>query len=68
MPENDRARRARGHRTDWMALFSGLLFLVSGIIFVSVPDVEATIMLPVLLGGLGLAGLVAILGKVVRRR
>ncbi|GAA3137250.1 hypothetical protein [Streptosporangium carneum] len=67
-PETDPARRTRRHRTDWMALLSGLLFIVSGILFISVPDLEPLVMLPVVLGGLGLAGLVSILARAVRRQ
>ena len=67
-PESDPAVRGRTHRTDWMALLSGLLFVVSGILFIALPGVEPLVMLPVILGGLGLAGLVSILARAVRRR
>ncbi|MEV8633362.1 hypothetical protein AB0395_17045 [Streptosporangium sp. NPDC051023] len=67
-PETDPAVRGRWHRTDWMALLSGLLFIVSGILFISLPDIEPLVMLPVILGGLGVAGLAAILARAFRRR
>ncbi|MFI6506678.1 hypothetical protein ACIBCT_03665 [Streptosporangium sp. NPDC050855] len=59
--------RRRVHRTDWMALLSGMLFVSAGVVFVSRPSVEPLIMLTILVGGLGLAGLVAILARVIRR-
>ncbi|MFJ2030311.1 hypothetical protein [Streptosporangium sp. NPDC087985] len=67
LPESERTGPGRWHRTDWMALLSGLLFVGVGIVFVLRPAVESLIMIPVLLGGLGLAGLVAILARVARR-
>ena len=67
-PESEPAVRRRRHRTDWMALLSGLLFIGSGIVFISLPSVEPLVMLPLLLGGLGMAGLVAIFARAIRRR
>ncbi|MFF0574023.1 hypothetical protein ACFY19_25785 [Streptosporangium saharense] len=66
-PDNEPAVRRRVHRTDWMALLTGLLFIVTGILFIAIPDLEPLVMLPVILGGLGLAGLAAILARAVRR-
>ncbi|MER5422433.1 hypothetical protein [Streptosporangium roseum] len=67
-PEVDRTtERGRRHRTDWMALLSGMLFIAVGTVFISRPDIEPAIMIPVVLGGLGFAGLVAILVRAVRR-
>ncbi|MFD0889048.1 hypothetical protein ACFQ08_31330 [Streptosporangium algeriense] len=66
-PDNEPEVRRRVHRTDWMALLSGLLFIVTGILFITLPDIEPLVMLPVVLGGLGLAGLAAILARAVRR-
>ncbi|MGC5013728.1 hypothetical protein ACLQ2R_23445 [Streptosporangium sp. DT93] len=66
-PDLERPARRRVHRTDWMALLSGMLFVSAGIVFVSDPSVEPLIMLAILVGGLGMAGLVAILAKVIRR-
>jgi uncharacterized membrane protein HdeD (DUF308 family) len=66
-PELDRTNRGRLHRTDWMAMLSGLLFIAVGIVFISRPTVESLVMLPIVLCGLGFAGLVAILARVIRR-
>jgi uncharacterized membrane protein HdeD (DUF308 family) len=66
-PEVDRTNRGRLHRTDWMAMLSGLLFIAVGIVFISQPTVESLVMLPIILCGLGFAGLVAILVRAIRR-
>ncbi|MFF5210817.1 hypothetical protein [Streptosporangium sp. NPDC000396] len=66
-PETGRIDRNGRHRTDWMALLSGLLFVAAGIVFISRPGIEPLIMLPLILGGLGLAGLVSILARAFRR-
>lgn len=65
-PENGGARRGP-HRTDWMALLSGLLFIGTGIVFITRPGIEPVLMLPVVLAGLGLAGTIAILARAIRR-
>jgi uncharacterized membrane protein HdeD (DUF308 family) len=66
-PEIDRTNRSRLHRTDWMALLSGMLFIAVGIVFINQPTVESLVMLPIILCGLGFAGLVAILARAIRR-
>lgn len=66
-PDIDRPGRGRLHRTDWMALLSGMLFIAVGIIFISRPAVDSLVMLPIILCGLGFAGLVAILARAIRR-
>jgi uncharacterized membrane protein HdeD (DUF308 family) len=66
-PEIDRTNRGRLHRTDWMAMLSGMLFIAVGIVFVSRSAVESLVMLPIILCGLGFAGLVAILVRAIRR-
>ena len=66
-PEIDRTNRGRLHRTDWMAMLSGLLFIAVGIVFINQPTVESLVMLPIILCGLGFAGLVAILVRAIRR-
>jgi hypothetical protein len=50
-----------------MALLSGVLFIAVGTVLISRPDIEPVIMIPVVLCGLGFAGLVAILVRAVRR-
>ncbi|WP_326635755.1 hypothetical protein OG884_22205 [Streptosporangium sp. NBC_01755] len=67
LPDHDRPEPRSVHRTDWMALLSGMLFIAAGIVFIIRPSVQPLGMLTVLVGGLGLAGLVAILAKVIRR-
>ncbi|MFC4057861.1 hypothetical protein ACFOWE_06120 [Planomonospora corallina] len=64
---SDRERLSRWHRTDWMALLSGVLFVTVGILYLSVPDLPADVMLPVVLGGLACAGFVAVLSRAIRR-
>ncbi|GAA4226205.1 uncharacterized membrane protein HdeD (DUF308 family) [Streptosporangium album] len=66
-PEVERTGPGRWHRTDWMALLSGMLFVGTGIMFIVDPTVEPLIMIPILLGGLGFAGLIAILTRAIRR-
>ncbi|GAA5071385.1 Na+/H+ antiporter NhaD/arsenite permease-like protein [Thermocatellispora tengchongensis] len=56
----------RTHRTDWMALLSGLLFVVLGIAFVSGDLDDPFVAIPLLLAGLGLAGFVAVIARVIR--
>lgn len=66
-PEVDRTERRLAHRTDWMALLSGMVFIAAGIVFISEPSVQPLVMLTLLVSGLGFAGLVAILARVIRR-
>ncbi|MBP2704794.1 hypothetical protein JOL79_13320 [Microbispora sp. RL4-1S] len=61
------ARPRRRHRTDWMALLSGLLFVGIGVRYLAGPAPDPVIMAPVLVGGLGFAAFVAILAKAIRR-
>ena len=65
-PELERLRRS--HRTDWMALLSGLLFIVMGVAFVSGGLTDPVDALLFLLAGLGVAGFVAIIARVIRGR
>ncbi|MFD1931448.1 MULTISPECIES: hypothetical protein [Nonomuraea] len=55
------------HRTDWMALLSGILFLVIGILLVTGVITDFVLLLSLLFGGLGLAGVVAIVARSIRR-
>ncbi|MEU6996878.1 hypothetical protein [Nonomuraea sp. NPDC046570] len=55
------------HRTDWMALLSGLLFIVLGILVVTGAMTNWLVMVSVAVGGLAIAGSLAILARVVRR-
>ncbi|GAT66519.1 hypothetical protein HS048_08530 [Planomonospora sp. ID91781] len=66
-PGSGADRPGRWHRTDWMALLSGLLFLTVGILYLSVPSLHPGVMLPVVLGGLACAGFVAVIARAVRR-
>ncbi|MEW9546851.1 hypothetical protein [Nonomuraea sp. NPDC050783] len=62
--EMDRPRRV--HRTDWMALLSGLLFIALGIMVVIRGITDALVLIGLLMLGLAFAGLVAIVARVVR--
>ncbi|GAA2643714.1 MULTISPECIES: hypothetical protein [Nonomuraea] len=55
------------HRTDWMALLSGILFVVLGILLVSGVISDALLLWALLVGGLGFAGVIAIVARSVRR-
>ncbi|MFI7127599.1 hypothetical protein ACIBQ1_18010 [Nonomuraea sp. NPDC050153] len=62
--EVERTRRL--HRTDWMALLSGVLFVVLGILIVTRAITDPLVLIGVLVLGLAFAGLVAIIARVVR--
>lgn len=65
MPRDlDRPRRL--HRTDWMALLSGVLFIVLGILILTDSITDALVLFPVMVAGLGLAGLVSIAARMIR--
>ncbi|MET9337260.1 hypothetical protein [Nonomuraea sp. NPDC003804] len=55
------------HRTDWMALLSGILFVVLGILLVTGVIRDFVLLLALLFGCLGLAGVVAVVARSVRR-
>ncbi|GAA2210753.1 hypothetical protein GCM10009850_062120 [Nonomuraea monospora] len=59
-------RRRRLHRTDWMALLSGVLFVVLGILVVTRAITDPLVLVGVLVLGLACAGLVAIIARVIR--
>lgn len=56
----------RVHRTDWMALLSGLLFVVLGILLMTGAITDWLVLIPLVVVGLGFAGLVAIIARVAR--
>ncbi|MEU6777856.1 hypothetical protein ABZ912_01545 [Nonomuraea angiospora] len=58
--------KTRLHRTDWMALLSGVLFVVLGILIVTRAITDPLVLIGVLVLGLAFAGLVAIIARVVR--
>lgn len=58
----------RVHRTDWMALLSGILFVVLGILLVTGALTEWLVLIPVVVVGLAFAGFVAIIARVFRKR
>ncbi|SDH87194.1 hypothetical protein [Nonomuraea jiangxiensis] len=65
MPRDvERARRL--HRTDWMALLSGVLFIVLGILVVTRAITDWLVLGGVTVLGLAFAGLVAIIARAVR--
>ncbi|WP_084961675.1 hypothetical protein [Thermoactinospora rubra] len=64
----DLERPGRLHRTDWMALLSGLLFLTLGVLMLNGRLHDWVVLLSATVAGLGLAGLVAIVARVFRGR
>ncbi|TMR98097.1 hypothetical protein EJK15_14865 [Nonomuraea basaltis] len=54
------------HRTDWMALLSGALFVVLGILIVTRAITDPLVLIGVTVLGLAFAGLVAIIARAVR--
>ncbi|MCF6472188.1 hypothetical protein FAF44_27900 [Nonomuraea sp. MG754425] len=62
--EVERPRRL--HRTDWMALLSGVLFVVLGILVVTRSITDPLVLVPVMVVGLAFAGLVAIIARMAR--
>ncbi|MEV0824544.1 hypothetical protein [Nonomuraea rubra] len=62
----DVERPRRLHRTDWMALLSGVLFVVLGILVVTRAITDPLVLVGVMVLGLAFAGLVAIVARVVR--
>ncbi|GAA2367383.1 hypothetical protein [Nonomuraea africana] len=55
------------HRTDWMALLSGILFVVLGILLVTGVIRDALLLSALVVGGLGLAGVTAVVARSIRR-
>ncbi|MEU8316849.1 hypothetical protein AB0C33_00655 [Nonomuraea sp. NPDC048881] len=62
----DVERVRRLHRTDWMALLSGTLFVVLGILVVTRVLTDALLLVGLTVVGLAFAGVVAIIARVVR--
>ncbi|GII66449.1 hypothetical protein Skr01_65340 [Sphaerisporangium krabiense] len=56
------------HRTDWLSLLCGLLFVGIGVLYLTGTAPDMAVMALVLVAGLGLAGFVAVLAKAVRKR
>jgi uncharacterized membrane protein HdeD (DUF308 family) len=54
------------HRTDWMALLSGALFVVLGILLTTGSIKDPLVLVSLLVIGLGFAGIVAIVARVIR--
>lgn len=63
----DVERPRRVHRTDYMALLTGLLFIGIGLRYLTGRAPDPVIMTSVLVGGLGVAAFVAIIVKAIRR-
>ncbi|MER6943501.1 hypothetical protein ABT294_05690 [Nonomuraea sp. NPDC000554] len=62
--EVDRPRSV--HRTDWMAFLSGALFVVLGILILTGALKDPLVLVALVVVGLGFAGLVAIVARVIR--
>ncbi|WP_405144674.1 hypothetical protein OG589_42795 [Sphaerisporangium sp. NBC_01403] len=56
------------HRTDWLSLLAGLLFIGIGIRYLTPPTPDTLVMALILVFGLGFAGFVGIIAKAVRKR
>ncbi|GAA3841652.1 hypothetical protein GCM10022226_75160 [Sphaerisporangium flaviroseum] len=56
------------HKTDWLSLLAGLLFIGIGIRYLTAPRPDALLMALILVFGLGFAGLIGIIAKTVRKR
>ncbi|MEU8271558.1 hypothetical protein AB0B89_30905 [Sphaerisporangium sp. NPDC049002] len=56
------------HRTDWLSLLSGLLFIGIGVRYLAQPAPDTLVMALILVFGLGFAGFVGIIAKAVRKR
>jgi hypothetical protein len=56
------------HKTDWLSLLSGLLFIGIGIRYLIRPEPDTLIMGVILVFGLGFAGFVGIIAKALRKR
>ncbi|WP_246608972.1 hypothetical protein [Nonomuraea rhizosphaerae] len=54
------------HRTDWMALLSGTLFVVLGILILTGSIKDPLVLVSLVVVGLGFAGLVAVVARVIR--
>ncbi|MBN6057030.1 hypothetical protein JYK22_34215 [Nonomuraea sp. RK-328] len=56
------------HRTDWMALLSGMLFVALGALVLSGAMKDPLALVGLVVVGLGLSGLVAVIARVARGR
>ncbi|WP_248966292.1 hypothetical protein [Sphaerisporangium perillae] len=56
------------HKTDWLSLLAGLLFIGVGIRYLTPPAPDVMVMAPILIFGLGFAGFVGIIAKATRKR
>ncbi|GAA0926601.1 hypothetical protein [Nonomuraea longicatena] len=54
------------HKTDWMALLSGLLFLVLGILLLTDSITDPAVLAALVVLGLGFSGLVAVVARITR--
>ncbi|MDR8408690.1 hypothetical protein [Nonomuraea sp. 3-1Str] len=64
--EMEPARRT--HRTDWMALLSGMLFVALGVLVLTGSLKDPLALVGLVVVGLGFSGLVAVVARVVRGR
>ncbi|GAA2311893.1 hypothetical protein GCM10010149_73320 [Nonomuraea roseoviolacea subsp. roseoviolacea] len=56
------------HRTDWMALLSGMLFVALGALVLSGGLKDPLALVGLVVVGLGFSGLVAVIARVARGR
>ncbi|GII88597.1 hypothetical protein Ssi03_65870 [Sphaerisporangium siamense] len=56
------------HKTDWLSLLCGLLFIGLGVRYLTRPAPDTALMGLILVAGLGFAGFVAVIAKAARKR
>jgi uncharacterized membrane protein HdeD (DUF308 family) len=61
-------KRRYWHRTDWLSLFSGLLFIGIGVRYLVKPAPDPLVMILALVFGLGFAGFFAVIARAFRNR
>ncbi|MFI6476634.1 hypothetical protein ACIBH1_01805 [Nonomuraea sp. NPDC050663] len=59
-------RKGNLHRTDWMALLSGLLFLVVGILLLTGALTDWVLLASLTVGGLAIAGVISVITRLIR--
>ncbi|GLW96223.1 hypothetical protein [Microtetraspora sp. NBRC 16547] len=67
MARDPEKRPGQTHRTDWLALLCGLLFVGVGIRYLIPPSPDPALILLILIVGLGFSAFVAILAKAARK-
>lgn len=61
-------QRRYWHRTDWLSLLAGLLFIGIGVRYLVEPPPNTGVMVLTLVFGLGFAGFFAVVARAFRKR